>query len=53
MVVESHLDVRIRFRARILIDRLYVDFVFAISLLKRGSHGRIRLPETEAEDSAA
>lgn len=31
---------------------LYVDFVFAVSLLQRNSHGRIRLPETEAEAAA-
>jgi hypothetical protein len=31
---------------------LYVDFVFAISLMKRRSHGRIRLQDTETETDA-
>jgi hypothetical protein len=49
-VVESHLDVRPTFFS--LTSSLYVDFVFAVSLLQRNSHGRIRLPETEAEAAA-
>jgi len=36
-----------------LILTLYVDFVFAVSLLQRNSHGRIRLPDTEPESGAA
>jgi len=36
-----------------LIVTLYVDFVFAIALLQRNSHGRIRLPDTETETGTA
>jgi hypothetical protein len=47
MVVESHSYV---FPFCGGVDgRLYVDFVFAISLLQRNSHGRIRLVD-DAED---
>lgn len=38
---------------RNLMFRLYVDFVFAISLLQRSSHGRIRLPDTDTEAGSA
>ena len=48
MVVESHSYV---FPVCGVVDgRLYVDFVFAISLIQRNSHGRIRLAD-DTEDS--
>jgi hypothetical protein len=34
-------------------DRLYVDFVFAISLIQRNSHGRIRLADDAGDGDVA
>jgi hypothetical protein len=31
---------------------LYVDFVFAVALIQRNSHGRIRLEEGDANEPA-
>jgi hypothetical protein len=46
-VVESHSYVCLFWE--VVDGRLYVDFVFAISLIQRNSHGRIRLAD-DAED---
>ena len=52
VVVESHCDVRHLGNVTNIIS-LYVDFVFAISLMQRNSHGRIRLPDTDTEAGAS
>jgi hypothetical protein len=52
VVVKSHSDVHYC-NDKLTNLSLYVDFVFAIALIQRNSHGRIRLADTDPEETPA